>query len=486
MLGHSIKPRIQSIRMRIVRNPLTTTFFLVSLIHCIAQGIIQSLLFSLDVNYNSFTSTIINEAHVPQQNHTDLFVTPNSISLQMCNFIPHSNYSCSIVFDSKSVNISGNDVDSNPEHDSTLRGEKLTHFIADGAHFLSDTTNALEFLRIESPSEPGDPIILSQQCVQTLVYPDQHFQNSRREDIALIVLQLWLFGVSVLAMYYDSVPHILAGLILHILFTTWSIYAFWRTKYQKDVFNLLIEEPATPCSTAVFSPYFENRVLYETYDLVLNITAFLLAAYLSWHLVRGFSKKSVQRLDAPENVKAIYKYFLAIQVCLQMAAFVLSTWMGLWLDQIQTSYILKISNHLAVYRAMYIFYTVLLLPWMLAGWWGIRLEKRKIVAVFTLTSFVLIVIACVIFYSQVFRWTFIAWPFFGGMTVLSLVLLVAIFALSIICRANFGKGLAQYLYADSALASSNFTVGSFKYDIENAQEDSHEDMKRSSFVELGL
>lgn len=48
------------------------------------------------------------------------------------------------------------------------------------------------------------------------------------------------------------------------------------------------------------------------------------------------------------------------------------------------------------------------------------------------------------FYSIVYRWTFMQWPFLGCFTTASLVLLFASTSLGVVCRLNFGKGHAEY------------------------------------------
>ena len=48
------------------------------------------------------------------------------------------------------------------------------------------------------------------------------------------------------------------------------------------------------------------------------------------------------------------------------------------------------------------------------------------------------------FTSRLYRWTFSTWPFFACLTVMSFVYLVISIALAVVCRLNFGKGLAPY------------------------------------------
>ena len=75
------------------------------------------------------------------------------------------------------------------------------------------------------------------------------------------------------------------------------------------------------------------------------------------------------------------------------------------------------------------------------------------------------------------------WPYLACYTISSLVLVVTSIILGIVCRINFGKGLAQYcepkrtpfqiltvpnsiilVYAEAALSSLNFSPDSFSHD----------------------
>ena len=61
------------------------------------------------------------------------------------------------------------------------------------------------------------------------------------------------------------------------------------------------------------------------------------------------------------------------------------------------------------------------------------------------------------YYSEVFRWTWVEWPFFACLTIISQVVLIASIVLGIICRKNFKKGLAQY--CTSAKENLNISYG---------------------------
>ncbi|KAK7440052.1 hypothetical protein VKT23_017303 [Stygiomarasmius scandens] len=455
----SFNAHFQSIHARVTRNRLTTVFFLFGFIHCIAQGFIQSFLFTIDSQYSSFLSNITDTAQVPKAYHTNLLGHSGDFQLEECDYIPHSRAKCSYIFDSQML------LNSTSAHVASIDLSQVT--------LSTDKSSGSQVVlqAFDTDSQNSDKIVnitFNDQCLGTLLYTQQHLQNSQREDLAFLALQFWLFAISVIAMCYDSVPHVLTILGTRILLTAWSIYALWRTEYQQSIFKQMIEDPRSPCHVKIFPTYSSTRIHYEIPDLVLNCTALGIAVYLSWSLLRVFNSEKVQHIGAPKEINQLYKYFLAVQVCLQLEAFVLMTWMGLWLDQLFNSYIHFISNRQTLYEVLFTLHTILLVPWMLAGWFGIRYEKRIITAIFILMSTIFTVFACAMFIASTYRWTYYVWPCWGCFTTAALVLLLATTILSMICWKNFGKGLSQYLYAESALASSNFATEVFEPDVEKA------------------
>ncbi|KAJ4500613.1 hypothetical protein C8R41DRAFT_431661 [Lentinula lateritia] len=460
------KLKLKKIYTRITRNRLTAVFFLFGFFHCFAQGIIQSLLFVLDSQYYGLLSDITQAADIPPANHTDLSHVSGGYRLEMCNFIPHNSSNCSPIFDSRDKIV----VENSPDADAQLRGETIIaqlnsqsfKIIAD-AQGQSQTVSQVVF---EADGGAGS-VNMSESCTSMLLYPTQHFQNNRREEIAFLFLQFWLFILSIIAMIHDSVPHVLTVFITRILLTAWSIYSLWRTEWQQAVFQQAIEAPGTPCSAAMFGAYFSTRILYEIPDIILNCSALGISAFLSWTLLRTYNAEVFTCVGAPKAITKLYKYFLALQVCLQLEAFVLITAAALWVDQLFNTYIQQISAHTTVYEVLVISYAVALGPWLLAAWFGIRSEKRLLTLAFIFMGSLFILGSSLMFISQVYRWTFYAWPCIGCFITASLVLLVASFVLGILCYTNSGKGLAQYLYAEASLSSSNFAPEVFERDVES-------------------
>jgi len=233
----------------------------------------------------------------------------------------------------------------------------------------------------------------------------------------------------------------------------------------------MIFQSGTPCSTDIFPTYFSTRISYEIPDLILNCTALIIACYLSWTLLQDYNAQSFKCVGAPEHINRINKFFMAVLACLQLEAFVLVTAMGLWIDVLMNTAIAELSLHTPAYKALIILTTIFLVPWVTMGWYAIRREIKMLMVIFLGITFLIIVGWSVMFYSIVYRWTFMQWPYFGCFTVASLVLVIATMVLGTVCRLNFGKGLAQYLHAEAALASSNFAPEVFLHDEEKGAMD---------------
>jgi len=466
-LMRTLKINIRSVYTHITLNRVTTAFFIFSFVHCFAQGVIQSLLFSIDAEYGDLLTSITSVAAIPPQNITYLEGPHGDLNLRMCNDIPHGQptYPCIEIFQS------GVDAKRIPAIDQNSTRQKIALNIHDNGLTITPIgDNSSDPIGVNLKSGAFN-IHLTPQCTQILVYPKQIMQNSQREDITFILLQFWLFAISLMAVMRDSVPHVLAVLATRSLITGWSIYAIWRTKYIESVLEELIFNPGTPCSVNLLPEYFQIRIAYEIPDLILNITALLISCYLSWTLLRVYNAQTFKCVGPPKHIDRINKFFMAVLACLQLEAFVLAAAMGLWIDVLMNTAITEISAHTPVYIGAFISTILVLIPWIVMGWYAIRRERKRLMVGFIGISFVIITGWSIMFYSIVYRWSFVQWPYLGCFTVASHILIIATMILGLICRMNFGKGLAQYLHAESILASSNFVPQVFPHDEEKASMD---------------
>ncbi|KAF7326872.1 hypothetical protein MVEN_02581100 [Mycena venus] len=444
---------------------VTVAFFLFSMVHCFAQGIIQSFLYSIDTEFEGVVTEIVHAAHIPLINMTYLEGSSNHLTLRMCDNIPHgqSHYPCMVIFQSGVNVINASAVESDTQKSISILADYSQGF---------EISTADDGVLVKSSA--AEPVILNQQCAQILVYPQQVLQNSVREDMTFIFFQFWVLGVSVFAVGRGSIPHMITALGSRFLIAAWSAYiVIYRTKSQQRIFRELVSAPGTPCGVELFPTYFGTRYVYNIADVVMSFTALLLSALLSWNLLKVYSAQSFKRVGAPEHVLRIYKYFMAVQAVLQLEVFVLVVATSLWVDVLTRTAISKISTHTPIYDALIIATTVLVIPWIALGWYGVRREQKRLIISFLGVGFFFISGWAIMFYSIVYRWSFVQWPYLGCFTVASFILIISSMILGTICWRNFDQGLAQYLNAEDALADSNFAPEVFQHsDVEKSGEKS--------------
>ncbi|KIY67023.1 hypothetical protein CYLTODRAFT_422908 [Cylindrobasidium torrendii FP15055 ss-10] len=433
---------------RITLNKVTTAFFLFGFFHCIAQGVIQSILLRHDAIHSTFLDRIVHTAGVPPANHT--FLASNTV--KVCDSIPHELDKC---WDAYTL---GSSVHS----DNVINGLAVPP-PREISMFPTNVDSDPVGIRLRD----GKEVALTKQCVATLLLPAEEMANNRREDVTFLLIQFWLFGMAVFAMVRDSVPHLIASICARVLLVAWSSYVIWRTKYTEMMYAQLLRAEGTPCSIEFFPEYFGTRTMLEIPDLVLNCTSLAIAI---WTVLRVYSRQSYQCVGAPSHILRMQKLNMAVQACLHLEVYVLLTAMGLWVDQLFGTYIKYSSKHTKLYVAVIILYSVLVLPWTVLGWYAIRQENRRALYTFLFVGFLFFFTASMMFYSEVFRWAFLSWPNLGCYTVAYMVLTAACVVLAVCCLRNFGQGLKEYLHAVSNLASMNFSPEVFTHgDVEKAK-----------------
>ena len=74
--------------LRITLNYVTLSFFLFSLSHCFAQGILQSFLYTADDTWGSITSQIVARAHTNSTVFPQFTGRHGNYSLELCSQVP--------------------------------------------------------------------------------------------------------------------------------------------------------------------------------------------------------------------------------------------------------------------------------------------------------------------------------------------------------------------------------------------------------------
>ncbi|KAI0311848.1 hypothetical protein OF83DRAFT_1149128 [Amylostereum chailletii] len=479
-IRHQFSLALQNAFFKVTLNRFSTAFFVLSFVYCFAQGITQAFLFSVDTRWRTFTSEVVGHANI---NTTVFLQYTLHYTWEICNDTPVSGVAgaCVPFYNWHQANATtippffrrDDEGFGSLTQSSTYAVQPLDDarwIIEDGTPsrlVVSSATNENGTFVVVSQHDTSNSITLDPVCTRTMLYPDQKLDQYSREDASLIAAHFWLFGLALFALVYESIPHLIALAFARLLATAWSAYAIWRTINLGQRLDRLVG-PGTPCHLNIFPAYFAERVRFQIADLVLHATALLLVLVLSWRLARTYQNATFARACPPAHILKIYRYFLAVFVCLQLAVFFLVVAMSLWIDQLVNGAIADLSWHTGVYEALFISTTVFLLPWIATGWFSIRRENARLTLAFLVTAFIFIAAWALMFYSQVYRFTFVDWPFFGSITLTAFVVMVLSMVFALLCRSNFDRGLAHFLYVEKALADSDFEPEVFARDPEKA------------------
>jgi hypothetical protein len=310
-------------------------------------------------------------------------------------------------------------------------------------------------------------LTLSHQCLLTLNWPVMKLDNTKREDITFIAFQVWVLGMSIVAILNESIPHIIASLLTHLLATGWGAFQIMHTARFKYDFNRLTTDGA--CGTNLLSTYWVERSNAEIPALALNVISLLVSAFLSWRVIKVFGWQTFKRIGASRQINKIYKIVLSLSIVLQLAMFFVVASAGIWIDQLCNGVIGRMAHHDNRYRAAVTVVGVLLLPWLVTGWIAIRRENRLAMSIFLGLAIGYLAGWGAMFKSTSLRWTFVEWTFFSLIYTAGAVLVLTAFILGVWSRVNFGKGLPRYLNAEEPLPGDDFvSVTDSKPDLERS------------------
>ncbi|OSD03730.1 hypothetical protein PYCCODRAFT_1466642 [Trametes coccinea BRFM310] len=462
---------LKSALARITLTPHTLAFFLLSVIHCLAQGLTAAFIYSEDASTFAFVNNVLHTAQVPRNEVARLFRSGDDLTLKLCTAAPIGDVykDCTTIWD---TGMASNVTESvaarfmqERELGSTVTLSRRSPEDAVLRPITSPTNGSVTAVAL-TYDNGATTVVLSETCARMLEYPGRILDNSQREDLALVGSQFWLLGVSTFGILYNSIPHIWAVVFARVMQTVWATYTIWRTLDVRFRYRTLIVDDATPCHFDIMPAYFSTRLALQIPELVLNVTALISTSFLAWHI--GYSSSTIRRVGPPPQVMRLYKFFLVDSMFLQLALFFTVTAISLWVDQLRNSEIAVLAEHSPLYYALFIFTIVTIVPWIVMGWFAIRREMKLLMAAFIFLTVCYIVGWSVMFYSQVYRWTFIEWPFFGCATLVSFVVMMGALIFGIICWTGFDKGLAHYLHVEAVLTDSDFDPDVFTNDAEKS------------------
>ncbi|CAK5265266.1 unnamed protein product [Mycena citricolor] len=299
-------------------------------------------------------------------------------------------------------------------------------------------------------------LLLDKSCMWSLNWPVSILDDTKREDIVFIAFQFWVLGMSMVALLNESIPHIIASLTTHILATFWSGFQIWHTAFFRQRFDKVITHGACNGVPSLLPNYWQARAGAEIPILALNILALLASGILTWKLVKLFGWQTFKRVGASLTINRVYKLVLLLSISMQLSFFFMGATLSLFVDQLFNGTAGHLAWYIKMYKVTFILTAVMLIPWLVTGWFSVRRESRIGMVVFLALSMMYLAGFCIMFLSTTFRWTFVTWNFFAIVSTVSAILTLMSFVLGIVCQCNFGKGLLRYLNAQEPLPGDDF------------------------------
>ncbi|TFY76774.1 hypothetical protein EWM64_g7235, partial [Hericium alpestre] len=331
--------KVKLLWARISASPLTLIYFGFSILHCILQVVFQVQAFMINANAASFLYTLVQEgnatvpgffvlgqdelhycADVPQGWSADscelvwngtttafaqsdtaaAFFATNTTSTSALasdsSSIAPSTSSVPVLTVTSSVSATSSKVVPTPKPQVTEIVVKfVTSSTVSGGHSADDTDDddvrAVNLHRraVQTDGQVGvalngqgwndKSVSLSETCLTALNWPVQELDNTKREDVTFIAFQVWVLGMSLVAILNESIPHIVASLLTHLSATGWGAFQIYNTASFHSNFKRLTTDGA--CDINLLPDYWTERGHAEIPALALNTAALFLSAFLS-------------------------------------------------------------------------------------------------------------------------------------------------------------------------------------------------------------
>lgn len=474
LAGKLFITRAKELYCRLTLTRIGIIFLVLTCVHCFALGGIQVALLLGDIRAFSLLEDIVYTAQVPLDAVSVLKISHGEYTLMLCTEIPivaNGVSSCELVYSSVGVTTTSTlpRREEDPLSHDDLAINSLTRRTLQASSIVpsKNSTGGIDGVDMTyTEGGSSNTVFLSQQCAKSVIYAGEVMGAYKYEDAALIGAQFWLFIISIIAIICSSIPQILAVSFTRVVATMWSAYSVWHTQHYRSNFEHIIVAPDTPCHFNFFPTHWKTRTALNITDLVLNITALAFTAYLGRRLIKMYTAFTLRRVGPPPEVVRIYRWFLALFVCLQLSLFFTVCAIGLWITWLMQGMIGKMTNLTNVYTAVFIATVATLPPWIALGWFAVRREMKLAMGLFLALCFTYIAAWSVMFASQVYRFTFLQWEFFSSVTVVSFLVLISTGIFGVLCRINFGRGLAHYLHVESVLAQEDFAPEVFPNEME--------------------
>ncbi|KAG9311052.1 hypothetical protein JVU11DRAFT_8952 [Chiua virens] len=318
---------------------------------------------------------------------------------------------------------------------------------------------------------------LSIECAEGLTWLENYLGDSKTQEVAYLVLETWLFVMSLIALLDESIPHLhvissIVVLVAQVVNTSWISYRIVDNISSKHIYDEIVVD-GTCGGYDILRGSWQYDVLYVVGHILMllrysrphiivdpykilgcSIAALLSMLIFTFKLTKLYSKACLCSVGAPPQIVQSLKWRLWMRVFLQFATLFVLVSAALWYDKRKYDLIPPYSQN-GLFDAAFYFVAIV------RGTHSISTEKHALFLVHALMSIALLLISGLWFASALYRYEYCTWHFFTGITTVADLFLLITFVLSIICRLNFGKGLAHFLVVEKALRAAGFAQDTF-------------------------
>ncbi|KLO11581.1 hypothetical protein SCHPADRAFT_905925 [Schizopora paradoxa] len=449
-----LSSRIRLVYERITLTRFTTCYISLILAVCVVQAILHSFVLANNAYAKYYLGEIIEKVGEPVR-----FAFVKNDVLMVCDKLPlpGDTDACWPLTPNVSVSVNAVSLNGNGTTGSSLgdtgassygyKRSMLGMSSLEKRHKVQpqfDSNGTLQEVVVSNIAASKQPVTLSPQCVAAIQWPEILLHEAMSEDVVFLTFQLWLFGMALMTVLNESIPHLCAGLAGLALSTGWVAFQIRRNDTFETLFRVLVTQDS--CNGIdLLGPYWAKRRAFFIPILTFNIISLLLSAYLSFNLFKIYAQESFKRVGADAKLNRLYKIILVFSVFLQLSVFFTISSSAMWVDELSTGAVRKVADNGVDYIVIFSITCAMELPWLIIGWMAIRQENRTLTWLFFGVGTFLIVVWAAMFGSTIYLWTFQNSPFFATMTITAFLILVTTMGLAIVCRLNFGKGLLEFL-----------------------------------------
>ncbi|CAH7681513.1 expressed protein [Phakopsora pachyrhizi] len=285
----------------------------------------------------------------------------------------------------------------------------------------------------------GQLINLSAKCVIALSQPLRTIDRNHRTDVAMMVFQLWLWGLTIRGLFLESVPHLLAVGASHILNIAFSALDLHETIHLHDFFHKVVAED---CDGVDVIPLFWGSILrINIVSLIFATFTFVTLSALGYKLYSVLDWRTFKKLGASRIVRIAHTLSLIFMAILHLSVYFIVIFLAIWLDELRTHSWTESENDMRqstqIFKTLIYVFLPMTILWLFLGKLYLSFSSAS-------SCFHLLLLTGGFYKRMIKDWIFLKFSGIMAMTLLFAGLLVAVG-----CMLFFEKGLLARAYLDS-------------------------------------